>query len=203
MIMSEPSTGGPSAATHERTVLHVGCGPNRPHNLHARFRIPGWREVRLDIDPQVVPDIVSSITSMPMVGTASIDAVWSSHNLEHLYAHEVPLALAEFLRVLRPKGFIFLTLPDLQAVAQLVADDKLEDTAYVSPIGPIAPLDMIYGHRRSIAGGNVFMAHHTGFTARTLGNTLIAAGFAKAQVWREGFALWAEATKGPVDKVSR
>jgi len=32
---------------------------------------------------------------MPMVASRSYDAIWSSHNLGHLYAHEVPLALAE------------------------------------------------------------------------------------------------------------
>jgi ubiquinone/menaquinone biosynthesis C-methylase UbiE len=133
---------------------------------------------------------------MPMVASASVDAVWSSHNLEHLYAHEVRLALAEFFRILKPGGFALITLPDLQAVAQLVADDRLEDTAYISPSGPIAPLDMIYGYRPSVAAGNLFMAHHTGFTAKTLGNALLAAGFARVHLTRDGsFGLWAQAEK--------
>ena len=36
------------------------------------------------------------MTDMSMVDSAAVDAVWSSHNLEHLYAHEVPVALGEF-----------------------------------------------------------------------------------------------------------
>jgi SAM-dependent methyltransferase len=178
-----------------RSLLHVGCGMPDPGKLPAAFFAPGeWREVRLDIDPGVAPDILASITDMAPVGTASCDAVWSAHNLEHLFAHEVPLALREFRRVLRPGGFALITVPDLQRAAELVAQDRLEEAAYVSPAGPIAPLDMLYGHGAAIAAGNHFMAHRTGFTARRLEGTLVDAGFAMVRVVRdEHFALWATA----------
>src|SRR5262249_34108260 len=129
--MSESTPG--AAVTADKIVLHVGCGPKDPASLHAMFRGPGWREVRLDIDPAVRPDIVGSITNMAAVTSGCVAGVWSSHNLEHLFAHEVPLALREFWRVLRPGGVALVTLPDLQRVAELVAADKLEDVAYVSP----------------------------------------------------------------------
>ncbi len=179
-----------------QSVLHVGCGPFNPKTLHQTFQSPEWHEVRLDINAKVKPDIVASMTDMSAVASDSMDAVWSSHNLEHLFAHEVPQALAEFLRVLKPSGFALITLPDLQSVAQLVVDDQLEDTAYQSPAGPISAIDMLYGHRRYVADGNVFMAHRTGFTARTLGDVLARVGFARAEVKRgEAFDLWAVAHK--------
>ena len=176
-----------------RTVLHVGCGPADPGKLpSAYFPADGsWRELRLDIDPDVAPDIVASLTDMGAVPDASVDAVWSAHNLEHLWAHEVPVALAEFLRVLRPGGFALVTMPDLQQVAELVAAGKLEDAAYVSPMGPIAPLDMLYGYRPAVAGGNAFMGHRTGFTAGTLARHLATAGFVGVGVERDGhYGLW-------------
>ncbi len=178
-----------------RTVLHVGCGMADPRKLPPAFFEPGaWRELRLDIDPGVVPDIVATITDMSMVESGSVDAVWSAHNLEHLFAHDVPLALAEFRRVLRPEGFALITVPDLQRAAELVAQDRLAEAAYVSPAGPIAPLDMLYGHGAAIAAGNHFMAHRTGFTARTLGIALRQAGFGMVRVIRDNaFALWATA----------
>jgi SAM-dependent methyltransferase len=178
-------------------VLHVGCGAPDPAKLPAAYFPQGlWRELRLDIDPQVSPDIQASITDMAIVPTGSVDAVWSAHNLEHLFAHEVPLALAEFARVLRPGGFVLVTMPDLQQVAELVARDLLEDAAYQSMMGPIAPLDMLYGHGASIAAGNTFMAHRTGFTARTLAQHLAQAGLVDLAVQRDGrFALWARAVK--------
>ncbi len=179
--------------TSVRTVLHVGCGAANPEKLHPTFR--GWNEIRFDIDPNVQPDIVGDIVSMTAVADESVDGVWSSHNLEHLLAHQVPLALREFWRVLRPGGMALVTMPDLQEIAALVAEGKLEETAYMSPAGPIAPLDMLYGHRASIERGNIFMAHKTGFTAQTLGQKLHNAGFANIQLQRGNFALWAWGVK--------
>ena len=184
-------------AVQARTVLHVGCGAADPAKLPAAFFPPGaWRELRLDIDPGVSPDIVASITEMPMVAAASVDAVWSAHTLEHLASHEVPVALAEVHRVLTPGGFVLVTMPDLQQVAELVAAGKLEDAAYVSAMGPIAALDMLYGFRPALAAGNAFMGHRTGFTAGTLAVHLQNAGFQTVRVQRDGhFALWGSGVK--------
>ena len=185
----------PSTPGH-KIVLNVGCGYPLRQKLHRHFHGPEWREVRLDLDPAVQPDIVCSITDMGPVSANTIDAVWSSHNLEHLQRHEVPLALGEFIRVLKPRGLLLLTLPDLQQVAQLVVDDKLEDLAYQSPSGPVTPLDMIFGHTASLARGNRYMAHRTGFTARTLHQALVEAGFVEVRLRVGGsFDLWATAVK--------
>jgi SAM-dependent methyltransferase len=178
-----------------KIVLNVGCGYSARQGLHPAFQGEEWQELRLDIDPSVKPDIVCSMIDMHPVATNSIDAIWSSHNIEHLHRHEVPIALSEFMRVLRPGAQLLLTLPDLQKVAELIANDGLEDEAYRSPSGPITPLDMIFGHTPSLARGNQHMAHKTGFTARTLGQLLIDAGFAGVTVQRDGFALWARAYK--------
>ncbi|MBP9183284.1 MAG: class I SAM-dependent methyltransferase [Fuscovulum sp.] len=174
-------------------VLHVGCGTAHPDKLPEAFFPRGaWKEVRLDIDPDVAPDIVASITDMAVVPDASVDAVWSAHNLEHLWSHEVPLALAEFLRVLRPGGFALVTMPDLQQIAALVAEGNLEGIAYQSALGPISALDMLYGFRPALAEGNAFMGHRTGFTAGTLAGHLQRAGFCDVRVQRDGgYALWA------------
>jgi predicted SAM-dependent methyltransferase len=107
----------------EQVFLHVGCGPARKANTTPGFAGPDWRELRLDIDPAVSPDIVGAMTDMAEVAAESVDAVFSSHNIEHLYPHEVPLALGEFARVLRPDGFVVITCPDLQSVCALVAEE--------------------------------------------------------------------------------
>jgi len=184
------------AAVLTKTVLNVGCGYPLRQKLHRHFHGPDWREVRLDLDPAVQPDIVCSITDMSPVAANSVDAVWSSHNLEHLQRHEVPLALTEFIRVLKPRGLLLLTLPDLQQVARLVVEDRLEDSAYISQSGPITALDMIFGYTASLALGSSFMAHRTGFTARTLYKLLTEAGFVEV-VMHQGtsFDLWATGYK--------
>jgi predicted SAM-dependent methyltransferase len=186
------------------TLLHVGCGPKRKDRTTAGFNTPDWTEIRLDIDPAVQPDVTGTMTDMSAVASASVDAVFSSHNIEHLYPHEVPLALAEFRRVLRDDGYAVITCPDLQSVAALVAQDKLTEPAYVSPAGPIAPLDILYGHRAAMERGNLFMAHRCGFTRKVLDATLRAAGFQSvvSLARPKSFDLWALASKSARDEAT-
>ncbi len=80
-----------------KTFLHVGCGPKRKDRTTPGFNTPEWTELRLDIDESVSLDIVGTMTDMSQVSDASVDALFSSHNIEHLYPHEVPKALTEFL----------------------------------------------------------------------------------------------------------
>jgi predicted SAM-dependent methyltransferase len=181
------------------SFLHVGCGPKRKDRTTQGFNTSDWHEIRLDIDPSVQPDVIGTMTDMSAVPTAPVDAVYSSHNIEHLYPHEVPLAFAEFLRVLKPDGFFVVTCPDLQSVCKLVAEDKLTEAAYTSPAGPIAPLDILYGHRPAMAAGNLYMAHRCGFTNKVLQGTLQASGFLSVATMARGrapfFDLFALASK--------
>lgn len=190
--MDEPLDG---VTETTRCVLHVGCGAPGIDRLHPVFRTPGrWQEVRLDVDAGVKPDIVCSTTDMRQaVQDGSFDALWSSHNIEHLHDHEVGLALAEFRRVLRRTGFALIRCPDLAAIIEAIRTDGLESVAYVAPAGPVTPLDMLYGFRPSIARGNGYMAHKTGFTDLRLGRLLVEAGFAEVRTKRAIFDLWAVA----------
>jgi predicted SAM-dependent methyltransferase len=184
-----------------KTFLHVGCGSREKAHTTPAFASEDWQEVRLDIDASVHPDIVGTMTDMSALSSESVDAIFSSHNIEHLYPHEVPLALAEFLRVLRPQGIAVITCPDLQSVAALVADDRLLDQAYQSPSGPITPLDILYGFRPAMASGNAFMAHHCGFTKKVLDGTLLSCGFKSVGSLRRAppfFDLWAIASKNMI-----
>ena len=174
--------------------LHVGCG--HKHMDLTPFASQNWREVRLDIDSTVQPDVIGTMTNMKAVDDASVDAVFSSHNIEHLYPHEVPIALAEFHRVLRPDGFVLLTCPDLQSVCARVANDQLTDAAYQSGMGPITPLDILYGHRGAMKAGNLYMAHRCGFTQKVLASTLALAGFdAGVKARPANYDLWAVGLK--------
>ena len=179
--------------------LHVGCGPKRKNQTTRGFNTPEWAEIRLDIDASVQPDVIGTMVDLSAVESDSVDAIYSSHNIEHLYPHEVPLALAEFLRVLKPDGFFVVTCPDLQSVCKLIAEDKLTDTAYTSPAGPIAPLDILYGHRPATAKGNLYMAHRCGFTQKVLSGTLQSCGFKSVATMARGrapfFDLFALASK--------
>ena len=159
-----------------KNLLHVGCGSSSIKDLKG-FNQKTWGEIRFDIDIAASPDILGTLTDMSQVETNSIDAIYSSHNIEHLFAHEVPQAFSEFFRVLRDDGFLVLTCPDLQSVCAAVANDNLLGTLYQAPIGPIAAIDILYGERSYLQGGKIYMAHKCGFTYSVLTGLLSQAGF--------------------------
>ncbi|GAB1393893.1 class I SAM-dependent methyltransferase [Rhodocyclaceae bacterium] len=186
------------------TFLHVGCGSKSKDQTTKTFKLPQWQEVRLDINGASKPDIVGTMLDMSAVQSESLDALYSSHNIEHLFPHEVPIALKEFQRVLKPDGFVVITCPDLQSVAKLIAEDKLTDTAYEAPCGPIAPIDILYGYRGDLLTGNHYMAHKCGFTLKVLIGTLQHHGFktvvGKARGRSPYYDLWVAATKQEVGR---
>jgi SAM-dependent methyltransferase len=177
----------------KKRVLNAGSGAIRVGALHEGFHSSNWTEVRLDIDARTAPDIVGSLTDMRgVVADASFDAVWSSHSVEHLHAHEVVPAFCEFRRVLKVDGFALVTCPNLGVIAELITRYGTEATIYNSAAGPIKALDMLYGHGRSIANGRYAMAHNTGFTVDSLGQIGIDAGFSEARVFDgSNYDLWA------------
>ena len=159
-----------------KTFLHVGCGPQNQSSCLG-FNYDNWKEIRFDIDKNVKPDIEGTLTDMKLVATGSVDAVYSSHNIEHIYPYQVPIALREFYRVLKEDGIVVITCPDLQSAGEAVVHDKLLEPLYESDIGPISPIDILYGHRGFIAQGNEYMAHKGGFTYSVLDRAFYEAGF--------------------------
>jgi ubiquinone/menaquinone biosynthesis C-methylase UbiE len=177
----------------KKTFLHVGCGQKSKNQTTSGFAGPDWNELRLDVDSSVNPDVVGSMLEMTAIKSHSIDAIYSSHNIEHLYPHEVPVALEEFKRVLRPDGFVVVTCPDLDSVCAAVVEGGLTKALYTSPAGPIAPIDILFGHRASLQRGNLYMAHRSGFTESVLSATFQAAGFGSTATVRRKhpyYDLW-------------
>ncbi|MBT4910079.1 MAG: class I SAM-dependent methyltransferase [Alphaproteobacteria bacterium] len=159
-----------------KTFLNVGCGPKSESKIRG-FDNDDWKEIRLDIDEGVNPDIVGTLTDMKLVETASVDAVHSAYNIDHIYPHEVPIALAEFYRVLKEDGIVYIRCPDIQLISEAVINDQLLEALYESPAGPISPIDIIYGNRQEIVEGNEYMAKKCGFTYSVLNMAFWEAGF--------------------------
>jgi len=179
-----------------KTFLHVGCGP-LDKSFCLGFENDDWSEIRLDIDKDVNPDIVGTLTDMNSVKTGSVDAIYSSHNIEHIFPHEIPIALKEFYRVLNDDGIVVITCPDIQSVGEAISQDKVMEPLYDSPMGAVTPFDILYGHRETTMNSNIFMAHKSGFTYSLLDRVFSEAGFEARVGGRrpEGFDLYLVAFK--------
>lgn len=144
-------------------LLAVGAG----HDDLADWKKQGYCCVRLDIDERTKPNIVGNMTDLGMIRDGMYAVVYCSHSLEHLYPHEVPRALAEFYRVLKPGGSLVVLVPDLEGVPA---------TDAVLPGSKLCGLHLYYGDAAYIEEFP-HMAHHSGFVADTLQRAMTAAGF--------------------------
>ena len=164
-------------ARHRRKLLvNLGSGPKRLSRLPAV--LAQWREFRVDIDPSSAPDLLADLTDLSAINSGSADVVWAAHCIEHLYLHEVTKALEEARRILADDGFLCVIVPDLQSIASYLETDRLLDTVYESPAGPVTAHDMMFGFSRDLASGHPRMAHNCGFTAGVLLRKLREAHFA-------------------------
>jgi SAM-dependent methyltransferase len=142
----------------------------------------GWKEFRVDISPETKPDAVASLVDLKgVIADNSVEIVYCSHVIEHFYAHEVPLVLAEVIRVLRRDGVAVFRCPDLTQIVQQLDPSNLDRPIYSSPAGDITVLDIIYGHRDSIIVDGDHMAHRSGFTEEYFAKHLLDAGFAEVR----------------------
>jgi len=164
MLRSAAATKG---AALPLRVLHAGCGVAPLSEIFQEWECV---ETRLDIDPATKPDIVANMIDIEWLGIGPFDYVLCNHALEHLYPHDVEMALRGFLKVLAPGGKAVIYVPDLEDAR------PTDEVLFVSPAGPIAGLDLYYGHRASL-GRCPYMAHHCGFVAKTLHDALSRVGF--------------------------
>ena len=154
-------------------LYNLGCGETRG-DLPKIFS--DWTEIRVDASPKVKPDIVADLTDLSSIGDEVADAVWASHCLEHLYAHQQSAALKEIRRILKPSGYAIIITPDLQDLGEAISADRIEETVATSPAGPITIQDMIYGYGPALARGEAGMAHRCAYSPKTAHNRLAEAG---------------------------
>lgn len=171
------SEGMSEAMPRHRRLLNVG-GQSRGIQLPHAYQT--FEHVLLDLDPEVGADLVLDVRDLHTLEPDQFDVVYCSHNLEHVRQHEVAVVLSGMRHVLRPGGLAHVIVPDLQELMLTCVQQgiDLDGLLYESPMGPITPLDVLYGHGGIIAqSGQDYYAHRTGFSRRTLANTVEASGF--------------------------
>ena len=86
----------------ERIRLYLGCGDKRKKGY-------------INVDKYVsAPDVVGMDPLHLPYENGVVDVILTEHMLEHLGKQEVPLALKEWARVLKPHGKLLMNLPNLE-----------------------------------------------------------------------------------------
>jgi len=184
-------------------LVDVGSGPAASGHLPAMFDT--WQRLRVDADPLAAPDLVADIVDLSAIASGSADAVWAAHCVEHVYAHQLRPAFSEFHRILNPDGFACILVPDLQAIARYIIEDRLHEVIYNSPAGPVTAHDILFGFGPAIAAGHWRMAHRCGFTPAVMLRRLGEIGFGETVLRRRpNLELAAIVSKRPfVDDAER
>lgn len=85
--------------------LHIGCG---------KKYLQGFTHV--DVIPFDHVDIVADAGDLSMIDSETVREVYACHVLEHFQRDRVEEVLAEWRRVLVPRGVLRLAVPDFQAI---------------------------------------------------------------------------------------
>ncbi len=155
--------------------LHLGCGSN-------------IKQGYLNIDQYVnSPGIIQMDIFNLAIESEFVDEIYTEHMLEHLSKFEVPLALKEWARVLKPDGKLVMNLPNLEwCLDQWLAKTEEERWGW--------QLDTIFGLQTHLGE-----FHKTGFTEQRLHQLLTDAGFMNIEIsehWSHGQScFWVEASK--------
>ena len=153
----EASKANPSAPGGNDSALRLNIGGTSAK--------PGWQILNIVEAPAV--DHVGDCTDLGRFETGSVDEVYASHILEHLgYLEEIPAALAEMFRILKPRGRLRISVPDFDVLCRL----------YMNPEHRMGDTWKIV---RIIYGGQVdpYDFHKFGFSFDTLRWFLLRAGF--------------------------
>jgi predicted SAM-dependent methyltransferase len=101
-------------------LVPLGYGGENGMKLHVggKVRVEGWSV--LNIQPGPVVDIVGTCTDLSMIASGTVEDVYGSHVLEHLgHRTELPKALSEIFRVLKPGGRLMASVPDLEILCAM------------------------------------------------------------------------------------
>jgi SAM-dependent methyltransferase len=137
--------------------LNVGCG---------RRRIEGYTGV--DAVDRKGADIIAPADKIPLED-GSCDEIMAIHLFEHFYRWECERVLAEWRRLLKPRGRLVLELPDLHKCCLNIVKGRQGDKQ-PDQLGMWG----LYGDPRE---EDPFMAHRWGWTPETLQALLQANGF--------------------------
>jgi len=144
----------------QQRKLHIG----------GKIRSAGW-EV-LNAKPASYVDHICNANNLSQFTDNTFSEIYASHVIEHFdYKDELQSSLKDWLRVLKPGGKVYISVPDLDVLAELfLAKNKLtvEERFFVM---------------RMIFGGHIdkYDYHVVGLNEEFLTNVLIHSGYVNIQ----------------------
>lgn len=163
--LSDDDRRRPDAAALRETSqirLHLGCG---------RDYRPGW--INIDGNTEVKVDLVSNVIELPYFGNASSDVIEANHVFEHLTRDDAEKAMAEYARVLRPGGALFLELPDADRCRHMLGAKIGSDEYELGCVG-------YWGYPPEIRSEGMLQIHKWGWSPQSLMNLMKSKGFVAA-----------------------
>jgi predicted SAM-dependent methyltransferase len=150
------------AASNEASdgLLRLHIGGTEPRE--------GWKILNIQPGPHV--DFVGNCTCLGQFDDNSVAEVYASHVYEHLgFQQELPAALKEVHRVLRPGGVFHIGVPDMEILSKLLLHPQLTTQERFQVI------KMMFGGQL-----DPYDFHRVGLTWEFLTGFLRAAGFQRA-----------------------
>jgi predicted SAM-dependent methyltransferase len=145
-----------SSATYSGRLLHIG----------GTSAAPGW-EV-LNTYPASYVDHVGNANDLSRFTDHTFSRIYASHVVEHLdYANELVMTLAEWRRTLTVGGKLFLSVPDMDVLAELFLNKEQFS------------LEERYMVMRMMFGGHIdsYDYHLVGLNQEFLSEFLLSAGY--------------------------
>ena len=147
-----------------------------PRKLHigGTVKSDGWEVLNANPAPYV--DHVCNANDLSHFAADTFDAIYASHVVEHLdYRNELKATLAGWHRVLVPGGKIYISVPDMDALAGL-----LLDKARLTKVDRFQVMRMLFG-------GHIDRHdyHVVGLNEEFLADFLKASGYVNLQRVRE------------------
>ena len=163
---------------HEpKTVLEIGPGPGM---VTAALRAIGIAVTTVDIQPELEPDVVASVTNLPFDDDL-FDVAMCCQVLEHLPFDQFAPAMTELSRVSRQA--VVISLPDCTPFYGLWTRLPILGVTGVAGSRNQDP-GTEWKHRKFETDGHYWEIGYREVTLRRLLDTLRNAGFADVKSWR-------------------
>lgn len=154
----------PPVQSRHGVRLNLGCGDKLlPHYIN--IDAAPIRDGRQ-------PDLICDACDLTPFADNSVDEVLSVHLIEHIFPGEVPNAISEWIRVLKPGGRLVIECPNLLSACEALVNMP---EAAMESTGEAAQRTMWAFYGDPVAG-DPLMTHKWGYTPQSLSRLLRDAG---------------------------